>query len=50
MELPKVVAELKDLLLAGKTLAVAKTAAPTVRLLGSADGTSRDIGARFVKP
>jgi protease YdgD len=50
MELPKVVADLEALLAAGKTLAVAQVAPPVVRRLGSSDGTSRDIGARFVKP
>lgn len=50
MELPKVVAELKDLLASGKTLAIAKDAAPVMGRLGSSDGKSRDIGARFVKP
>ncbi|MCB6179138.1 trypsin-like peptidase domain-containing protein [Rhodobacter sp. Har01] len=59
MDLPQVVAELKDLLAKGKPLAVAGSGpgsgaeaatAPKARRLGVGDGTNRDIGARFVKP
>lgn len=56
MELPGVVRELKALLSAGKSLAeagVAPAAAPSlpgIRRLGVGDGSSRDIGARFVTP
>lgn len=57
MDLPDVVADLRALLAAGKPLARAGAPAegdgarlPGVRRLGASDGSSRDIGARFVSP
>lgn len=55
MDLPDVVDDLKQLLATGKPLAEAGAAGtdpatPAVRRLGVGDGSSRDIGARFVKP
>lgn len=52
MELPGAVAELKRRLASGQVLAGAGavTAKPGVRRIGVGDGSSRDIGARFVTP
>lgn len=58
MELPGAVAALKKQLAAGQVLAEAGVPAaakppetkPGVRRIGSGDGSSRDIGARFVSP
>ncbi len=54
MELPGAVAALKQQLAAGQVLAEsavpAPAASPGVRRIGVGDGTSRDIGARFVSP
>lgn len=54
MELPGVLRLLKGLLAANKPLAEAGSAPanapPVVRQLGAGTGTSRDIGARFLKP
>ena len=50
MELPGVVRMLQGLLAANKPLAEAGATLPVVRQLGAGDGTSRDIGARFLKP
>jgi len=51
MELPGVVRMLQGLLGANKPLAEAgANALPEVRQLGAGTGTSRDIGARFLKP
>lgn len=52
MDLPDMVAALKDQLAKGQATAVAGKAGdgPAVRRIGSGDGQSRDIGARFVKP
>ena len=51
MELPRIVADLRAQLRAGKTLSQtsAPAATPTIRRIGAGD-TSRNIGARFVKP
>lgn len=54
MELPSAVAALKRQLATGQVLAEAGAAPPEakpgVRRIGVGDGTSRDIGARFVSP
>lgn len=51
MDLPDVVTDLKAMLTRGEALAVAAAPGkPGVRGLGVGTGTSRDIGARFVKP
>lgn len=52
MELPGAVAELKRRLASGQVLAGAGAVAakPGVRRIGVGDGSSRDIGARFVTP
>jgi protease YdgD len=51
MELPRIVGELKTLLRQDKPLRVAASVVtkPAIRRIGAGD-TSRDIGARFVKP
>ncbi len=53
MDLPGVVATLREGLGRGEATAVAAApaaSAPKVRRIGSGDGQSRDIGARFLKP
>ena len=53
MELPGAVAALKKQLAAGQVLAgtaAPPAAKPGVRRIGTGDGSSRDIGARFVTP
>lgn len=49
MELPEVVAGLKASLRAGKALSQTAAAPPRIRRIGAGD-TSRNIGARFIKP